>query len=121
MNRRVEVCSATDLSPGERKLVSADGTSIGVFNVDGEYFAVSNSCCHLDGPVCTGKITREIVAEDPGVGQRTYEYFSDNPTIACPWHGWEYELATGQHIGDENVELDVYPVTEEDGVIYVEV
>jgi nitrite reductase/ring-hydroxylating ferredoxin subunit len=119
MSDRVEICAETDLPPGERRIVEADGREIGVFNVEGTYHALENDCCHLGGPICEGKVTREIVAEYPGVGKRVQERFSDNPTIACPWHGYEYEMETGDHIGVGTPSLNTFDVVVEDGTIYL--
>ena len=121
MSERVAVCSAADLPEGERRIVDVEDREIGVFNVKGEYYALENDCCHLGGPVCTGKVSREIVAEYPGPGQRVKERFSDNPTISCPWHGYEYELATGEHVGVGEPVVNTYDVVVEGGTIYVDV
>jgi nitrite reductase/ring-hydroxylating ferredoxin subunit len=119
MTERVSVCAAADLPEGERTIVEVGGREIGVFNVDGEYYALENDCCHLGGPVCTGKVSREIEAEFPGPGKRVKEQFSDNPTISCPWHGYEYELSSGEHIGVGEPVVDTFDVGVEDGTVYV--
>jgi len=118
---RERVASAEDISPGERQLVVVDGTSIGVFNVDGEYYALKNECKHQGGPACTGRFGGKIVAEESPPGDRTTKRITDEMTVTCPWHGWEYEVATGQHIGRESIQLEQYEVDVEDGAIYVTV
>ena len=120
MSDRFEVCPVEDLQEGDRTMVEVDGREIGVFNVEGEYYAIENDCCHLGGPVCEGKVTREIVAEHPEPGRRVEERFSDNPTIACPWHGYEYELSSGDHIGVGDPSLTTFDVIVEDGVIHLD-
>ncbi|MEF8786631.1 MAG: Rieske (2Fe-2S) protein [Haloarculaceae archaeon] len=117
---RIEVCTRDELPPGERTIVERDGIEIGVFNVDGELYAVSNTCPHRSGPVCEGQVQTEIVADWPGPGYRPNERVSDEPTIACPWHGWEFELATGEHIGDDEFAVPSYDVVDDDGMLYVE-
>lgn len=117
---RVEVCDEDDLPPGEHRIVTTPAGSVGVINHDGEYYAIENRCCHLDGPVATGTIKREIVAEYPGTGKRVEERLTQTPTIACPWHGWEYRLESGEHLADEDVALETYDVSVDNGVVYLE-
>lgn len=119
MSERIEVAPIDELRCGERRIVSAAGTSIGVFNVDGELFAVENQCAHDDGPVCRGNVNSALVGEYPGPGERVRESFDGDPAIACPWHGWEYDLATGTHLGDDAVSIPAYEVQVEDDVVYV--
>jgi nitrite reductase/ring-hydroxylating ferredoxin subunit len=46
VNTRFEVCPVADLAPGERVIADLDGVEVGVFNVDGEYYALKNDCPH---------------------------------------------------------------------------
>lgn len=121
MTDRISVAAESDLQSGDRKLVTANGTSIGVFNVDGEYIAFENECLHQHGPVCTGKIQPKLEGEFVEPGKLVAESFSDTSTIACPWHGWEYDLMTGEHLGDSSEKLKMYPVVIEDGEVFVEI
>ncbi|MFW5917884.1 MAG: Rieske (2Fe-2S) protein [Haloferacaceae archaeon] len=117
MSDRVEVAAVEELPPGEREIVTVEGRSIGVFNVDGEYYALENACCHEGGPVCEGKLQSALVGEYTEPGQRVAESFSGPPAIACPWHGWEYDVTTGEHLGDSDVRLPTFEVVVEDGVV----
>lgn len=107
-NRRFEVCPASELGPGERKLVEFDGISMGVFNVDGEYHALNNVCPHQLAPLCTGPVTG--TTEAPEVGE--YEWVREGEIVRCPWHGWEFEIDSGEslfnpHIRARTFETDV--------------
>jgi 3-phenylpropionate/trans-cinnamate dioxygenase ferredoxin subunit len=86
------VATVDEIAPGNRKIVDVDGRSIGVFNVRGEYFAVLNRCPHQGGPLCTG-LTHGFL-EPAAVGE--YRYDRPGEILRCPWHGWEYDLRTGQ-------------------------
>lgn len=120
MSDLFEVASVDELQPGERMIVTVDGQSIGVFNVDGEYHAILNRCQHEGGPVCDGKVQDALVGEYLGPGERVKETFSDTPAIACPWHGWEYDLTTGDHLGDPDVSLPTFEVAVRDGMVCLE-
>jgi nitrite reductase/ring-hydroxylating ferredoxin subunit len=94
MTNRYEVCPAAELPPGERRIVDADGLSIGVFNVDGAYHAVANVCPHQLAPLCEGTITGEMVPK--GVGE--FERVRDGTVIQCPWHGWKFNIEDGTSV-----------------------
>jgi nitrite reductase/ring-hydroxylating ferredoxin subunit len=88
---KVVVARLAEFPPGERRIVTAGGRSIGVFRVGDRFYALRNRCPHQGGPLCTGHVLRRVVSDEPGVVRH-----SDEALIACPWHGWEYDLATGQ-------------------------
>ena len=94
MNARYEVCPAADLAPGERVIADLDGMSVGVFNVDGEYHALKNDCPHQRAPLCEGSLTGLTTAEGPG----EFEYERDGEIVRCPWHGWEFDVRTGESV-----------------------
>jgi nitrite reductase/ring-hydroxylating ferredoxin subunit len=77
---------------GERRIVSVGGRSIGVFRVGESFYGIRNRCPHQGGPLCLGHVLGDAVADAPGDAR-----ISDDPLrIACPWHGWEYDLDSGQ-------------------------
>jgi nitrite reductase/ring-hydroxylating ferredoxin subunit len=86
------VATVDEIPPGERKIVDVDGRSIGVFNVGGEYFALLNRCPHQGGPLCRGNTHGFL--RSAGVGE--FHYTRAGEIVRCPWHGWEYDLRTGQ-------------------------
>lgn len=63
---------------------------------------------------------KELVAEFEEPSKRVKRgYDEDQCIISCPWHGWSYELDTGEHLGNDEVVLPTYEVVVEDGVVYV--
>ena len=86
------VAGADEIAPGERKIVTVAGRSIGVFNVGGEYFALRNRCPHQGGALCEGQLWGVLQSERPG----EFDYRPSREVLACPWHGWEFHLRTGQ-------------------------
>jgi len=120
MTGRVPVGPVDEFPPGERTLVTVEGREVGVFNVDGELYAIANRCAHEGGPVCDGQPRGALVGEYVGPGERVRESFSTAPAIACPWHGWEYDLRTGRHLGDPSIAIPTYDVVVVDGVVHVE-
>ncbi len=89
---KVVVGKVTDFRNGDRKIIDVNGKSIGVFRVDDHFYAIRNRCPHQWGPLCLGDFAPRAVSGGPG----DVHLDSGPPLIACPWHGWEYDLATGQ-------------------------
>ena len=91
MSRQV-VAKADEVAPGACKIVSVRGREIGIFNLGGEYFALANRCPHEGGPLCQGHIIPLIQSDGPG----QYRLTRHKEFLRCPWHGWEFEIRTGQ-------------------------
>jgi len=93
----MEVCRADDLDPGERKIIDAADTSVGVFNLDGQYYAVKKVCLHHLAPLCGGTITGTVPPANE-VGEYGWTKFGE--VIRCPWHKWEFDIRTGESVYD---------------------
>ena len=110
-----------ELPPGARKIVVPfrGRAGIGVFNVNGSYHALRNLCPHKSGPLCTGRISRIEANAPPTVPGATLDMVRDGEIIRCPWHLWEFEIATGRCLVDPKVRVKTYPVAIEDGQVVV--
>lgn len=86
------VASVDEIPAGERKLVEIAGRSIGIFNVNGEFYAIRNNCPHQGGPLCAGYLTGFVMSDKPG----EYTYTRRGEIVRCPWHGWEFDVKSGQ-------------------------
>ena len=86
----VKVASTSELEPGSAKTVEVNGKAIALYNVGGKIFATDNTCLHQGGPLGEGILEGEI--------------------ITCPWHMWEYNVRTGENLGDSSLKLATYPV-----------
>ncbi len=107
---RYAVATVDEIPPGGRKIVEVGGRSIGVFNIAGEYYALRNSCPHEGGPLCVGPICGFVSSEMPG----EYQYSREGEILRCPWHGWEFDIKTGQSWFDpRRVRVRSYEVTVE--------
>ncbi|MDO8978480.1 MAG: Rieske 2Fe-2S domain-containing protein [Afipia sp.] len=111
-----------DYNDGDRKVIVCGDMEVGVFRIDGEFYAWHNRCVHRAGPVCQGRIMKRVlepVAEDHTV--RAMEYDESETNIVCPWHGYEYSIKTGNHQGNPSIRLRKAEMTIRDGEIYVRV
>jgi nitrite reductase (NADH) small subunit len=113
---------AADYTEGDRKVLACGDAEIGVFLIDGQFYAWHNRCSHRAGPVCQGRIMKRVVEPvDAGGRVRTLDYHDSDVHIVCPWHGYEFDLATGCHPGDSTVHLTPVKVAVRDGEIFVSV
>ena len=101
MSEKIKVAAVSDILPGERLVVEAAGKQIAIFNVNGKLVACDNVCLHRGGPLGEGDIEELIVT--------------------CPWHGWQYDLATGECLMNPKAKISLYPVTVEGEAVCVEV
>ena len=114
-HRRVFVCAASELPPGTRIVRELAGKSVGVFNVEGRFYALHNRCPHKGGALCLGPVTGTNLPSD----DFRYVYGHDGRLIRCAWHGWEFELETGRALVDPRVRAKTFPVLVEGGDLYV--
>ena len=118
---RVVVAKSEDLPEGGRRVVAIEGHEIGIFRIDGELHAWENYCVHAGGPVCQGLMIQRIVEVLDDEKRSLGDDFSPSDLhIVCPWHGYEYNVRTGEHPADPRIRLRAYPVFEREGVISVE-
>ncbi len=116
MSRHV-VALAAEIPPGARKLVTVRGRPIAIFNIGGEFFGLFNRCPHQGGSLCDGVLTGLLQSSDPG----TFRYIRKGEILRCPWHGWEFDVRTGQSYCDpERLRTRTYPVGVAHGQALVE-
>jgi nitrite reductase/ring-hydroxylating ferredoxin subunit len=75
----VRVARASDIAPGHALLVEVSGKRIAVFNIDGQFFALDNTCTHRGGPLAEGEVSGH--------------------EVTCPWHGAKFDVRTGNVVG----------------------
>jgi nitrite reductase/ring-hydroxylating ferredoxin subunit len=98
------------------RIVPIGRFGVGVYNVGGRFYALNNYCPHRGAKACLGPVGGEAVAKDGyQAGLRR-----DGEILRCPWHGWEYEIATGRALVRPRKSIRSYPVTVQDGMILVE-
>ena len=100
----IDVCPLDELPPGEVKIVHAGLISVGVYNLDGELYALEDRCSHDDGPLCEG------------------EFDGEEGFAVCPRHGSHIDIRTGAALTLPAVfPVDTFPVVVEDGIVKVDV
>ena len=86
------VARVQDIPPRGRIIVTLQGHSVGVFRVRDRFFAVHNRCPHKGAELCRGSVLGYLTADAPG----ELRYDAERLMLQCPWHGWEYDLETGE-------------------------
>ena len=103
------------LPPGASRIVTVGGREIGLFNVDGRVYAVRNSCPHRAAPLCLGRLSGTTLPSQP----YAYEYGRQGMVLRCPWHGWEFDLESGEPLVDHGLKARTYRVEIIDDAIVV--
>lgn len=116
----IRALSARDLPENTVKVVELKGIEIGIINDRGTLRAFRNLCPHQGGPVCEGVRMPKVCMELSQTGTfRRHSFDEQRIHLVCPWHGWEFDIETGEAAGDPAYRLRQFPVTERDGEVYV--
>lgn len=95
----IRVGAVADVPPGAGTVVTAEGKTLAIFNVEGTYYAVDNTCPHRGGPLGEGDL--------------------DGRIVSCPWHGWAWDVTSGANVNNPAVRVGCYPVTVQEGALFV--
>ena len=101
MSDFISVAKVTDVPSGEGRVVEAGGVPVALFNVEGTFQALDNTCIHRGGPLGDGMCA--------------------NGKVTCPWHGWQYDIATGECTSAPGQGVSSYEVRVEGDDILVKV
>lgn len=86
----VKVCKTSDIPAGSGKTVDLNGKPVAVFNVEGAFYAISDTCMHRGGPLGEGELEGKIVV--------------------CPWHAWRYDVTTGVNEMNPSVTVQKFQI-----------
>jgi nitrite reductase/ring-hydroxylating ferredoxin subunit len=101
-----------EVPPGSRYIDTFGQREVGILNVDGRFYAFLNRCPHLSGPLCEGVVLGLVHSTGPG----QIELDDQRKMLTCPWHGWEFDLETGQsYWNPAGLRARQLPVAVEDG------
>jgi nitrite reductase (NADH) small subunit len=100
-NGFVPVARVDEVPPGTVTTVHAGEEAIALAHCDGGFYAVQHACLHLHGPLGEGHL--------------------EDCVLTCPWHGWQYDVRSGENEFDRAIRLQTYEVQVEDGEIRVRI
>jgi nitrite reductase/ring-hydroxylating ferredoxin subunit len=97
----VPVARAAEIPVGKGRLVEHGSFTVAVFNAGGGRFhALSALCPHEDGPLADGWL--------------------EGDTVVCPWHGYDFDVATGACRVADDLAVTVYPTRVTNGMVEVD-
>lgn len=106
------VATTSEIPPGGNKVVTVEGREIVVFHVNGEFFALLNRCPHEGAPLAKAACVAQLNSDEPG----EYKRSRVGEMLRCAWHGWEFDMRTGQSYCDpKHTRVRSYPVRIEPG------
>jgi nitrite reductase (NADH) small subunit/3-phenylpropionate/trans-cinnamate dioxygenase ferredoxin subunit len=83
--RFVTVAKTSEVPPGTGCIVDVQGIWIALFNVEGTFYAIDNTCPHAGGPLGEGRL--------------------DGTIVECPWHSWKFDVTSGERVGNPNFQV----------------
>src|SRR5215207_2102109 len=112
-----DISSAEELELSGQVVARIQGREVGIVRdpTDGSLHGLRNRCPHHGGPLCLGTV-RERVAGSPG----RYELVGQS-VLRCPWHGWEFDPATGQCLDEPSMRVAVYPAKAEGDRVLIDI
>lgn len=96
----LDLADAATIVPGQSAEVVADGKIFAVYNVDGVFHVIDGICPHAGGPLGKGTLRGNIVT--------------------CPWHGWQFNVSSGQHCLNQRICQTAYAVRIENGRVIID-
>ena len=100
---------------GERRVVELGGRAVGVFRVEGAFYALADRCPHRGAPLCT---SGEVVSAVEGVGDAA-RVTREGALVRCPWHKWDFDIASGTCTVDARLRVRRYPAWIDGGELVV--
>ncbi len=86
----IKVATKSEIAPGTSKRIEVNDKEIALFNLDGNFYAINEICPHRGGPLSEG--------------------FVEEGVLTCPWHGWQFQLASGECLTDPSTCQTKYEV-----------
>ncbi len=93
------VARVDEIEPGTLACVRVGEIELALVRVGDEFNATQGHCLHLQGPLCEGRL--------------------EGTVLSCPWHGWQYDVRSGENEFDRAIQLETYEVRVEDGEVQV--
>lgn len=101
MTEKIKVSKTSEIAEGSAKIIKIGEKEIAVFNINGNFHAISNVCVHKGGPLGEGTVSEDVVT--------------------CPWHAWEYDVKSGECLTTPGEKVEKFNVIVENDEVFVEV
>lgn len=111
------IAPVAEFPPNTHRVVKVGRREIGIFNVDGDFYALPNLCTHQLGPLCKGGVSGTVICNRETNWKLQWGF--ENEIVTCPWHGMEYHIKTGTCLAFPEIRLRTYEVWVEDDQVKV--
>jgi NAD(P)H-dependent nitrite reductase small subunit len=101
VTEKLKVAALSDVPEGGGIQVDAKGRPIALFKVQGQVYAIDNTCLHRGGPLAEG--------------------FVQGTAVSCPWHGWRFDVTNGVCLMNPSAKVPCFPVSVEGNDVFVDV
>ena len=102
MGEMIKIANTEDVQAGSAIMVDVAGNSVALFNVEGTYYAIDDTCTHRGGPLCEGEV--------------------EGTEVTCPWHGATFDLTNGSALSPPAPDgVSSYKVVVEENEIKIEI
>lgn len=108
-------CDVSEVTPDAARIVRVKNLSVGIFRLTDGFHALLNICPHRGAALCEGPICGTTRATD----DREFHYDRAGELVRCAWHGWEFDIRTGEFLVEPNIKARTLPVTVEDDKVFV--
>jgi nitrite reductase/ring-hydroxylating ferredoxin subunit len=109
---RLPLAQAPD--EGAVRMLEVGGRRVGLYRVGDAWHALADRCPHRGAALCSGMVGTPVLATGGAVAAGRA-----HSTVRCPWHKWEFDIATGRCLVDERLRVRRYAVRIEDGEVVV--
>ncbi len=100
---------------GDVRLIDLGGHRIGLYRIGEELYALADRCPHRGAPLCSsGRSVRGIAMRDGAPAQG-----AEPAILRCPWHKWDFDIASGRCLVHARLRVRRYLVTIDDNEIVV--
>ena len=100
MSRWIKIADVDDCPPGAARELVVEDRIVALFHAEGEFYALDGVCPHQGGPLGKGQLTGCV--------------------LTCPWHGWQFDVRSGQHQFSKNVVQPSFAVRVAEGEVFVD-
>jgi nitrite reductase (NADH) small subunit len=106
-----------EFADAQLRVVQLGGHEIGIVRRGEHVSAIRNACPHQSGPICAGTLRANLAGDGAGV----LTVRAGSLVLACPWHGWEFDVDTGGSTWNPSYRVKTYEASVQDGRVLVEI
>lgn len=108
-------CKVDEVPDGQAKILTVSNMPIGIFKLNDGFHALLNICPHKGAALCEGPVCGTTKETD----RTEFVYDRAGEIVRCAWHGWEFDIRTGEFLVDRSVKTRAFPVSTEGADLFI--